>query len=303
MNERFIERWITAWDQFWFTDRDITMLSLIRILTGALVFYTHAVWTFDFQTFLGGEVLPTGYRELAFNSRWAWSHFDWLGGSTASWTAHWIGLLTVASFTVGCCTRVTAVMTALLVISYANRATGALFGLDQINAFLCLYLAIGRCDKFSLDAWWRSKRTTEDGAGQGSPTSISTNVAIRLIQIHLCIVYLFAGLGKMQGTTWFSGEAVWFAMASYEYQTLDMTWLANWPGLVSALSLGTLFWEIGYAALIWPRLTRPIMLAIAVPVHLGIGICMGMIPFGLAMLVANLAFVEPPTRAAQSAHK
>ncbi|MFM8378800.1 MAG: hypothetical protein ACKOB1_05675, partial [Planctomycetia bacterium] len=57
----------------------------------------------------------------------------------------------------------------------------------------------------------------------------------------------------------------------------------------------TLWWEVGYAALVWPRLTRPAVLAMALPVHLGIGLAMGMMEFGLAMLAANLAFVPADT--------
>jgi hypothetical protein len=35
------------------------------------------------------------------------------------------------------------------------------------------------------------------------------------------------------------------------------------------------------------------MLAIAIPLHLGIALFMGMITFGLVMLIGNLAFVPP----------
>jgi hypothetical protein len=55
----------------------------------------------------------------------------------------------------------------------------------------------------------------------------------------------------------------------------------------------TILWEVYYVALIWPRRTRYWMLALAVPLHLGIGIFLGMMTFGLVMLIANLAFVEP----------
>jgi hypothetical protein len=44
--------------------------------------------------------------------------------------------------------------------------------------------------------------------------------------------------------------------------------------------------------LVWPRLTRPLALAMAVPVHLGIGLAMGMMEFGLAMITANMAFLS-----------
>ena len=43
----------------------------------------------------------------------------------------------------------------------------------------------------------------------------------------------------------------------------------------------------------WPRLTRPIVLALAIPLHLGIACFLGMITFGLVMLIGNLAFVSP----------
>ena len=127
-------------------------------------------------------------------------------------------------------------------------------------------------------------------------SSIANNIAIRLIQIHLCIVYLFAGLGKCQGEKWWNGEAIWGAVASYEYQTIDMTWMANQMWLVSLITLVTLIFEVGYVGLIWHRLTRPVMLLLAIPLHLGIGLCMGMLEFGLIMLVANLSFCDSVKR-------
>ena len=40
-----------------------------------------------------------------------------------------------------------------------------------------------------------------------------------------------------------------------------------------------------------PEQPRRLFLALAVAVHLGIGLAMGMMEFGLAMIAANLAFV------------
>ncbi len=86
---------------------------------------------------------------------------------------------------------------------------------------------------------------------------------------------------------------MWLSVANLEYQTLDLTWLADWPLLAAFLTHLTVWFEISYFALIWPRRTRPIYLALAVWMHLGIAFCMGMITFGLAMLIGNLAFVTP----------
>ncbi len=155
-----------------------------------------------------------------------------------------------------------------------------------------------------MDRWWLIRNGGER-AGQGSGPALSrlmnppsqkdtiSNIAIRLIQVHMCLVYLFAGLGKLQGDSWWNGEAIWGAIASYEYQTLDLTWIAGHMWLVNVLTLITLAWEVSYAFLIWPRLTRPIYLLIAVVVHLGIGLAMGMLTFGLIMIYGNLAFVRP----------
>jgi hypothetical protein len=61
--------------------------------------------------------------------------------------------------------------------------------------------------------------------------------------------------------------------------------------LVNALTYLTVAWEISYPFLVWPKLTRPIFLGMAVFVHIGIGLAMGMLTFGLIMMYANLSFV------------
>jgi len=55
----------------------------------------------------------------------------------------------------------------------------------------------------------------------------------------------------------------------------------------------TVCWEASCCVLVWPRLARPIVLAIAAGVHLGIGAFLGMWTFGLAMLIGNASFVSP----------
>jgi hypothetical protein len=74
-----------------------------------------------------------------------------------------------------------------------------------------------------------------------------------------------------------------------------MTWLVRSPWLIALLSAVTMFWETFYCFLVWPRLTRPIALGMAVLIHGGIALFMGMVTFGVAMIFANLAFVPPET--------
>jgi hypothetical protein len=186
-----------------------------------------------------------------------------------------------------------AILAYLLAVSYANRVTpGAYFGLDKINCMLAMYLMLGPCGaRYSIDRLWRLRR----GAPSEVPPSSWANLAIRLIQVHMCIIYFFSGMAKMLGASWWSGDAIWYSVANLEYQSMDMTWIVQHQWLVNLMTHVTVFWELSYCALVWPRLTRPWVLGMAVVTHLGIVFALGMPTFGLVMLIGNLAFVSPQT--------
>ena len=196
-----------------------------------------------------------------------------------------------ALLTIGLFSRVMAVLAFLITVSYANRVPQAWFGLDDINALLAMYLMVGPCGAaYSVDRWLARGR-----AGERSPArpSTSANLAIRLMQVHMCIVYLFSAMGKLEGESWWGGQAIWLSVANLEYQSLDMTWLANHRWLINALTHFTVFWELSYCVLVWPRLLRPLVIGAAIFTHLGIAIALGMKTFGLVMLIGNAAFLSP----------
>jgi hypothetical protein len=256
-----------------------------------MLLYTHGVWSLALQTFFSDDgVLPRDYARLLYSDgNGLWSHWHWVQSPAAMWIVHGLALATFALFAAGCWTRVTAILSFLWTVSYAHRATGALFGLDQINCLLTLYLAIGPSGAaYSVDRWLRARRQASEPAA-----SVPANISLRLMQVHLCVVYLFAGLSKLQGASWWDGEAIWGAIASADYQTWDLTGLAHAMWLVNLITLIAIGWEVSYPFLIWNRHARPIYLALAVGVHLGIGVYMGMITFGLIMIIANMAFLPP----------
>jgi hypothetical protein len=283
-----------CWNRFWFTPSDPATLGAIRVCTGLMLFYTHAVWSIDLLGFYGPSgKLPVEFVRQFHGTPYAWSHLYAIESPSALWAFHLAALVVLAMFAIGCFTRWTSVLAYLITVSYAHRSAGALFGLDQINGFLALYLAIGPSGAaYSIDRWLNRRQGRGEGRA-GEDASVMANIAIRLIQCHMCVVYLFAGLGKLLGPSWWAGTALWGAFANLEYQTLDMTWLAGYPLLVNAITQTILVWEITYIAVVWHRLARPIVLALAVPLHLGIAVCMGMITFGVIMLVANMAFIPP----------
>ena len=293
--------WTRGWNRFWFTPTDPATLSLIRILAGAMLLYAHAVWSLDLWAFLGPEGWLPGdiLREQILDDRpFVWSYFFWIDSPGVLWAVHLASLVVFAMLTVGLFSRVAAVLGYIAAVAYAQRITpGVYFGLDQINCMLVMYLMLGPCGaRYSVDRWLQTRRSQRNARPRVEP-STAANIAVRLIQIHMCIIYFFSGLAKLTGSpfgaAWWDGTAVWWAVAIPEYQSIDMTWLAGWPVLVAVLTYVTVFWELTYAALVWPRATRPVVLAVAVGAHGGIAIFLGMITFGLAMLIGNLAFVPP----------
>lgn len=283
-----------GWNRFWFTPTDPSTLGLIRILAGSMLFYTHLIWSLDLTGFMGeqGRFSPDLVARMHRHSDFAWSYLPWIDHSPSLlWTVHLAALGVLLLFTLGLWTRVTSVLAFVIAVSYAHRVPGALFGLDQINVMLAMYLMLGGAGgAYSLDRWREKRRFPHR---RQATTSTAANLSIRLIQVHMCVIYLFAGTGKLLGETWWEGTALWGAVANSEYQSLDMTWLAHYPLMISILTQVSLGWEISYSVLVWPRLTRPLVILMAIPLHMGIAVCLGMITFGLAMLIGNLAFVSP----------
>jgi hypothetical protein len=279
-----------AWNAFWYTPADPTLLGLIRVLTGLMLLYTHAVWGLVLNDYFGPSSWLRGRLVRLMQLDQLALSFWWWVPDRAMWPAYLVSMLILTLFTIGLWTRVTSFLSLCVVISFANRVPAALFGLDQINLMLTLYLTIGPSgEALSLDRWLARRRL---GSNLPPPaSSASANLALRLIQVHMCVIYFFAGVSKLQGPSWWSGEAMWRAFANLEYQSIDMTWLASHPWLVNLMTHVSLLWEISFCVLIWKPLWRPIVLAGAVALHVGIGAFLGMWTFGLVMLIGCASFL------------
>ncbi|MEM6469698.1 MAG: HTTM domain-containing protein [Planctomycetota bacterium] len=295
------------WDRFWFTPQRPHTLCVLRILTGAMLLYCHIVLASDLLSFLGENAwinndLARELHDGAFGiNDWARSYLWNINSPSLLYAHQGLAIVAALCFCVGLCTRVTLPLSLFLQLMFLHRLTGTLFGLDQIVTYVTMYLAVTPCNaRFSLDAVIRDRLRVDDSSSRwmqfllpSDRPSIAANVGTRLLQLHLCIIYLFGGLAKARGETWWNGEAVWLAVANFEYQSLDLTWLSRFPALISALSNVTLFWEVFYCALVWPRVTRPFVIGIAFAVHASIACFLGMMTFGTMMIVANGIFIAP----------
>lgn len=234
---------------------------------------------------------------------------------------HFLILIIIALFTIGLFTRVTSVLTWLAVLSYIHRTNQVLFGMDTMMNILLIYLMIGNSGAaLSVDrliARYRAAKAsirrcgTIDAPAQAflvqAPFSVGANFGVRLIQVHFCFIYLAAGLSKLAGAGWWSGTAFWdvminpeFTLMKYEWFEKSLRWLVGndefgKPFYYAATMLGVWFtWglEICFPFLVWTK-ARAFMLWMAVLLHAGIGVLMGLNLFELLMMTMLLVYLPP----------
>ncbi|OYW11443.1 MAG: hypothetical protein B7Z55_19305, partial [Planctomycetales bacterium 12-60-4] len=248
-----------------------------------MLVYTHAIWGLRLDAFFGPEGWQDPLLVRVFLERSAAASFWWYVPVEWMTTVHVGSLVVLVLYVLGAGLRITAPLALVIVLSYANRAPQANFGLDQINTLLTAYVGIGylflprRDACLSLDrAWyrfrslWRSARSGDSSPCVDTPQPhVAVNIAVRLVQIHMALIYLYAGLGKLKGDAWWDGTAVWMAAANYEYQSGDLTWIAWHPYVSQAATMATVIWEVGAF--------------------------LGMWTFGSIMIVTYLSFISPET--------
>lgn len=157
---------------------------------------------------------------------------------------------------------------------------GLIYGMDlftHIALFYCLVMPVGAA--FSLDA--KRKHWT------GAP-STAAGVTRKMLQLHLCVVYLSSGLEKASGIQWWDGEAVWRSMMLPVFNHFNVQWMAWAPAIPMVAGWLTLLVEVGYAFFIWPSKTRRTWLILAIGMHLSIGLFMGLWLFAFIMILLNL---------------
>src|SRR5688572_33272909 len=82
---------LRGWDQFWFTPAQPHTLAIIRILGGAMLLYTHAVWALDLEAFLGRHSWLSANTVALLNQElsgrnYAWRHLYWVDLPALLWT-------------------------------------------------------------------------------------------------------------------------------------------------------------------------------------------------------------------------
>ncbi len=185
-------------------------------------------------------------------------------------------------------TRVSAILAWLLHLAFKTSGTASAYGVFEFSTIGLFYCAAMPCGRYlSLD---------QLSLCRPSPATPGARLALRVLQVHLCIIYLTSGIEKAKGEQWHNGEAIWRAVMRPGRSLFDVAWLASWPWVAMALCWATLVVEIGYAFMVWPKRTRALWAWLAIGLHVGIALLLGLWLFSAVMIVFTVsAFLVPAT--------
>lgn len=193
-----------------------------------------------------------------------------------------IYVLSLLGMTLGWRTRLMTFMAWLTHFMLCNTSMAFGYGVETFMHVSLFYLLFSPCSEYlSLDAQ----------AGRAGQQKINSQARfmIRVIQLHLCIVYFNAGIAKMLGVDWWQGEAVWYVFGNTNYSQFNLQFLANLPFIPKTLSWWTLLIESAFPIFIFVKLSRKFWIINIILLHIGIGLIMGLYMFGLIMIIINIA--------------
>jgi hypothetical protein len=295
----------SVWD-FWTRPIRPEPLALFRILLGGVILASLLCSTLPRLTQdLGSDgLVPPAGLEQWFRDTGRFSLLcgptsiplldTWVSAEQAQAWASWcekprnvsilfaVWILALLLMTLGCYTRLATIVAWALTVSFHNRLAWLNNGGDSLfrcGLFYLLFAPAGAA--WSLDA--RHRRRKAEQGGVELPPVLIPPWSVRLMQIQLCLVYLFTGLVKVgpdwvdlftghlkNGADWLNGEAVYWVLNDVAVARWPYAWLPVPLLVCRLLSWGTLVFEIGFSFLVLVRRLRPWLLLTGVLFHLGI---------------------------------
>lgn len=282
----------TAWDAFWFGSVPLLNLALFRILLCGTMFAMAVSRQFDVSTFYTDQGLLPRKWAIEVMPEFFKPPFDWIlwsdAGATTAHAAMTLGLLLLV---LGIGGRGIALAVWILHMGFLQRNYSIAFGADLIGGiFLFLMIGTDSCARLSLASRFRKGKASPE-----TSTDLLTPVFFRMIQLQLCVIYAYTGFEKLKGGTWWDGTALWSVFANSQMVILDLTWMRSFPLAIVAMTYVTVLFEIYFPVLVWVRKTRPWVLALGASFHLGVGLLMALMNFGLVMMSAYFLFLKPET--------
>ena len=285
-----LKSFMIGWDRFFYSKTDATALCLFRVFLGFCLFLNGISLVEDFHAWYGvgdDALIPVLdsfrlYSDLRINLFKIMSPTE----STA-WFILWSYIIASFGVMIGFKTRISTIVSFILLVSLQNRNYAILNSGDTIlRCMLFLMIFSPSHVKYSVDSYLMSKR----GPAYDSEIPIFT---IRLMQLQFSLVYLATTLFKLKGYDWVDGTAVYYTSRLINFQRFVLPFVFDFPSLVKFFTWSALFIEFAMGTLVWVKELRPWVLLSGILLHIGIEISMSIGFFEWVMIAAYILFLEP----------
>lgn len=165
----------------------------------------------------------------------------------------------------------------LLVLNIHNKLYPTLTGGDHLlNQFLFFNCFL-------------SKTHSSDSTWQNAFTKSFHNFGVLAIIIQIQLVYFIAALAKLNSSEWLNGNAI-INLGEVKYFNLYSNSFSAKGFLAYFLNYLVLFYQLLFPFLIWIEKIKTPLLVIGILTHLYIAFVMGIMGFGLIMLIPYVYF-------------
>ena len=284
---------VQKWDSFWFKPVDTLSISCFRFFFCSVLLVMYLIRFSSIQLFFYESGLIRGSDAKALkkfiNKDIA---FDFVLSSDM-WVSFCYLLFIIVLFlmALGLANRFVSIVAFVLHILFLQRNPTIIFGADVVATFWLFYLIFANSNKQIKWAHYflnRHKGLVSERAEKGDWLN---TMSLRFIQIQLCVIYMFSGMEKLKGTSWWEGTAIWEALSFYDVAIMDFSFLLSWPLLSAFLTAFTVLFEIYFPIVVWISKMRKVALYTGLALHIGIALSLNIHFFSLIMLSAYILFI------------
>jgi len=115
-------------------------------------------------------------------------------------------------------------------------------------------------------------------------------IGVLLVQIELTLVYFLSGYDKLMSEAWRSGAAI-YSIMNLDFFYNPFLKIALNDTTYILLSWSVIIFELAFTFFVWFRKTRMYILMAGVIFHLGIIVFLGLLDFGILMIITYLIFL------------
>ena len=301
---------VRVWNGFWFSEVSGTAFALVRVCFAA----TAVLTLLELSPLLAEHYTSNGYFPIESARQWSWGnligflHLSWLDGLPQVIVIYTGLIFCIVLLGVGLHTRSAAFVTFVLLLWFQTRNPTYLNGGDEVLRLTAFYLFLGYLvippehRTLSLDRARALARSVDSREQRAVPGTESVWLGgrmpawpVRMIQIQICLLYFIAGWWKLSGESWWSADAIYYAVQNPQVARFHLPVTAWMEPIFLVASLSVAWWEFLFPALFALRRARKLALLFGVTLHLGTLLTMNIGFFALVVLATYPAMIGPAT--------